>query len=333
MPSLSSFVPNDRPLKPFSTMKAVMPRGPASGVGLGVDDHRVGVAAVGDPHLRAVEHVAVALRLGAQLHADDVGAGVRLAHRERADVLAATRASAGTSPSARRCRCGAAGSRTRFECAPYERPDRRRGARHLFHRDDVREVAEVGAAVLLLHRHAVQAERAELLPEVGAGTGCRGRCGGARRDLVGGEVLRSRRAAARWCRRGRRRVLVRWDIESPSVRRLGCADRSARGGLRRRPRILPRASIDRRSGSTLRVMSRQHVAHAEQLAHADRERRLHPVLRAGDRDAEVLAAHRHRRRHRPHVADVLALRLVPAALLANGGCRRTVARGPSSSRR
>ena len=57
-------------------------------IGLGVDHQHVGVAAVGDPHLRAVEHVAVALLVGAQLHADDVGAGVGLAHRQRADMLA-----------------------------------------------------------------------------------------------------------------------------------------------------------------------------------------------------------------------------------------------------
>ena len=35
-------------------------------IGLGVDDQRVGVGAVGDPHLGAVEHVAVAALLGAQ---------------------------------------------------------------------------------------------------------------------------------------------------------------------------------------------------------------------------------------------------------------------------
>jgi hypothetical protein len=43
-----------------STMKAVMPREPASGVGLRVDHVGVRVGPVGDPHLGAVEHVAVA---------------------------------------------------------------------------------------------------------------------------------------------------------------------------------------------------------------------------------------------------------------------------------
>ena len=88
MPSLSSFGEVENPLKPRSTMKAVMPRGARGRVGLRVDDEHVGVGTVGDPHLGAVEHVAIAALLGAQLHADDVGAGARFAHRERADVLA-----------------------------------------------------------------------------------------------------------------------------------------------------------------------------------------------------------------------------------------------------
>ena len=41
-------------------------------IGLGVDDQRVGVAAVGDPHFRAVEDVAVAFLVRAQPHRDDV---------------------------------------------------------------------------------------------------------------------------------------------------------------------------------------------------------------------------------------------------------------------
>ena len=67
--------------------------------------------------------------------------------------------------------------------------DRRRRARDLLHRDDVREVAEVAAAVLLLHGHAVQAERAELLPQVGGKDVVAVDLGGARRDLGGGELL------------------------------------------------------------------------------------------------------------------------------------------------
>src|SRR5690606_30879821 len=59
------------------------------GLGLGVDHQGVGVGAVGDPHLGAVEQVVAALVLGLELHADDVGAGARLAHGQRTHVLAA----------------------------------------------------------------------------------------------------------------------------------------------------------------------------------------------------------------------------------------------------
>src|SRR5262249_31333356 len=58
------------------------------GIGLGVDHQHLGLRAVGDPHLAAVEDVTVALLLRARLHRDDVGAGTRLGHGEPAYVLA-----------------------------------------------------------------------------------------------------------------------------------------------------------------------------------------------------------------------------------------------------
>ena len=42
------------------------------GIGLGVDDHRVGVRPVGDPHLGAVEHEAVVFLFRPEPHRDDV---------------------------------------------------------------------------------------------------------------------------------------------------------------------------------------------------------------------------------------------------------------------
>src|SRR5204862_821793 len=51
-------------------------------VGLGVDRVPVGVAAVGDEALRAVEDPAVALADGVGVHARDVGSGVRLGEAE-----------------------------------------------------------------------------------------------------------------------------------------------------------------------------------------------------------------------------------------------------------
>src|SRR3954451_25371995 len=44
--------------------------------------------AIGDEGLRAVQHIAVAGLLRARLHALEVGAGARLAHRDRADQFA-----------------------------------------------------------------------------------------------------------------------------------------------------------------------------------------------------------------------------------------------------
>ena len=62
--------------------------------------------------------------------------------------------------------------------------DRGRGPRHLLHRDAVFEIAEAGAAILLLDGDAVQAERADLGPEVAGELIAAVDFGGARRDLV-----------------------------------------------------------------------------------------------------------------------------------------------------
>ena len=56
MPGVSSLADARNPLKVFSTIKAVMPR-----VRLGAHHQRIGVRAVGDPHLCAVQIVVVAL--------------------------------------------------------------------------------------------------------------------------------------------------------------------------------------------------------------------------------------------------------------------------------
>ena len=60
MPSLSSFCAVENPGKPFSTRKAVTPLRAGGGIDRCVDDQHVGDRAVGDPHLVAVQHVAVA---------------------------------------------------------------------------------------------------------------------------------------------------------------------------------------------------------------------------------------------------------------------------------
>src|SRR6266511_3629986 len=68
------------------------------------------------------------------------------------------------------------------------KPDRGRGARDLFHGDDVGEIAHRGAAVLLLDRDAEQAERAELRPQVGRKLVAAVDLARARRDLLRREI-------------------------------------------------------------------------------------------------------------------------------------------------
>jgi hypothetical protein len=66
--------------------------------------------------------------------------------------------------------------------------DRGGGAADLLHGHHVLEVAHAGAAVLLLHGDAEDAELAELAPEVGGELVARVDLGRARRDLGGGET-------------------------------------------------------------------------------------------------------------------------------------------------
>ena len=76
------------------------------GVGLGVDREVVGVGAVGDEALGAVDDVLVALLDGAGLHPGDVGAGVGLGQAEGGELRLLGRASRGTSSSSPRSRRG-----------------------------------------------------------------------------------------------------------------------------------------------------------------------------------------------------------------------------------
>src|SRR5690349_11920961 len=48
-----------------------------------------GLRTRGDPHLAASEQVMIAAPCGAQAHADHIGAGLRLAHGQGADMFAA----------------------------------------------------------------------------------------------------------------------------------------------------------------------------------------------------------------------------------------------------
>jgi hypothetical protein len=55
---------------------------------LGHDDHQVGVLAIRNERLLAIQHVFVAVPHRRRAHAGEVGAGARLAHRDRRDHLA-----------------------------------------------------------------------------------------------------------------------------------------------------------------------------------------------------------------------------------------------------
>jgi hypothetical protein len=148
-------------------------------IGLGIDHQRVGVGAVGDPHLGAVEHPVVALEVGAQLHRDDVGAGVRLGHRQRADMLAGDQLRQVFRLLFRRAvALDLVDAQVRVRAVGQAH--RGRGARDFFHRHDVRQVAHARAAVFLVHRDAEDAELAHLLPQV-------------HRELVGAVDLRGAR--------------------------------------------------------------------------------------------------------------------------------------------
>ena len=136
-------------------------------IGLGVDDQHVGHRAVGDPEFGAVEDEAIAAPVGPELHRDDVGAGARLRHGKRPDMLARDQLGqvaplvlvAAIAPDLVDAEIG---------MGAIGQPDRRRAAADLLHGDAVLEIAEPGSAMLLLDGDPEDAEGAELRPQ-GAG--------------------------------------------------------------------------------------------------------------------------------------------------------------------
>ena len=84
------------------------------------DGEEVGRAAIGDPHLLAVQDVVRAVRaqIGARLRGQSVGAGVRLGQAIRADPFAAGQLRQILAASAPRCRRAAAASVPMPACAP-----------------------------------------------------------------------------------------------------------------------------------------------------------------------------------------------------------------------
>ena len=135
-------------------------------VGLGVDHVGVGVGAVGDPGLAAVEHVVVAAFFGAQLHRYHIRAGVGLAHGQGANVLAADQ----LGQVFELLLVGAVAVDlvdAQVGVGAVRQGHRSRGAADLFHRHHVGQVAQAGAAVFFRHGDTQQAHVAELAPHVG----------------------------------------------------------------------------------------------------------------------------------------------------------------------
>src|SRR5262249_37890307 len=157
------------------------------GIGLGVDHQHLGLRAVGDPHLVAVEDVTVALLLRARLHRDDVGPGARLGHGEPAHVLAGDELAEIT---ALLIVAAVAANRVDAEVGmrAIGQPDRGRGARDFLHRDAVLEIPEPRPAPFLLDRDAVHAELAQLRPKIAREGVAAVDLVGARGDALGGET-------------------------------------------------------------------------------------------------------------------------------------------------
>ena len=91
MPSLSSLRATLTPLVFIGTQISdlFLCAGPSRGVG--EQAHPVGLGAVGDPHLAAVDDVVVAVLARRGLDRGDVGAGADLGHADAGDVVAGDR--------------------------------------------------------------------------------------------------------------------------------------------------------------------------------------------------------------------------------------------------
>src|SRR5262249_53125563 len=134
------------------------------GIDRRIDDEHIRAWTVGDPHLAAVQYERIAIVERAQLHADDVGSGVGLAHRERAEVFTGNQPwevflflLLGTEPSQL--------VHAQIRMRAVRQSHGRGRATNLFHGDAVCEIAERYTAVLGLYRHPEQTEIAEFRPE------------------------------------------------------------------------------------------------------------------------------------------------------------------------
>ena len=134
-------------------------------VGLGIDDEGVGIRAVGDPELGAVQNVVAVALFRAQLHRHDVGPRPRLRHGERADMGAGDQArQVRALLRVRPVQLDLVHAKVRM-CA-IGQADRGRGAGDLLRRDDMGEVGHARPAVFLRHGDAQKAKIAHFLPKL-----------------------------------------------------------------------------------------------------------------------------------------------------------------------
>jgi len=105
----------------------------------GVHHQNIGLGAIGDPHLAAVEHVAIALADRLELHRHHVGTRAGLGHGQCADMLAADE----LGQIALLLRCRAVEGQlvyAQIGMRAIAQAYRARGARDFFHRHGVRQV-------------------------------------------------------------------------------------------------------------------------------------------------------------------------------------------------
>ena len=160
---------------------------PRPGISLGVDHQGIGVGAVGDPHFRAVEDIAVPLPVGAKLHADHVGPGAGLAHGQGAHVVAGNqfRQVAGF------LIVGAVELDLvdrQLRVRPVAQPHRGRGAADFLHGHHVLQITHGGAAIGLVGGNPQQAQAAHLGPQVLGEFVAFVDGGGPGGDFLGGET-------------------------------------------------------------------------------------------------------------------------------------------------
>jgi hypothetical protein len=110
-------------------------------------DAEVGKCAVGDPELAAVEHVVVALQVGARLDLRDIGTGARLADRCEHLALAGEQRIEETGLLVRRADCGKLGDRAVSDV--QDGTQRKPGIAGLFHHHRPSELVQPHPALLL----------------------------------------------------------------------------------------------------------------------------------------------------------------------------------------